>query len=203
MIQAVIFDLGGVFIEDPSAGMIKYYANCLQVNRESLIEVLNKLWDAWLRGSFSEQELWKQVTTDLKIQSPLCDSLWLDGFKQAHRERPEMFLLLKQLKRQGYTTALLSNIETPLVSYFKQHPYEDIDRCFYSCEMGLRKPEKGIYEKTLQGLECRPEAAVFIDDRRENVDAATHLGIPSILFRTCNDLKEQLLRYHIFVESTG
>ena len=85
----------------------------------------------------------------------------------------------------------------PLVNYFKQRPYEDIDQCFYSCEMGLRKPEKGIYEKTLQGLECRTEGAVFIDDRRENVDAAARLGIPSILFRTCDDLKEQLLRYDI------
>ncbi len=197
VIQTVIFDLGGVFVEDPSAGMITYYANYFQVNREALLEALNKHWDAWHKGSLSEQELWKQVTTDLPIQNPPYDSLWLDGFKQAHREKPEMLLLLKQLKYQGYTTALLSNIEAPLVSYFKQHPFEDIDRCFFSCEMGLRKPEKGIYEQILQELECQPKAAVFIDDREENVEAATQLGIPSILFRTRDALREQLLRYSI------
>jgi putative hydrolase of the HAD superfamily len=197
VIQTVIFDLGGVLIEDPSAGMIVYYANYFQVNREVLLEALNMHWDAWHKGSLSEQELWKHVTTDLHIQNPPYDSLWLDGFKQVHREKPAMLLLLKQLKHQGYTTALLSNTEAPVMSYFKQHPFEDIDHSFFSCEMGLRKPERGIYEKALQGLGCQPEAAVFIDDRKENVEAATRLGIPSIVFRTCEALREQLLRYQI------
>lgn len=197
MIQAVIFDLGGVFIDDPSADMVKYCANYLQVDPISLRNALNKYWDAWHKGSISEEELWQRVTTDLQIQYPSCDSLWLDSFKQARREKPEMFFLLKQIKRQGYTTALLSNTEIPLVSYYKQHPYEDIDRCFFSCEMGLSKPEQEIYEKVLQELACSPEAVIFIDDRKENVDAATSLGIPGILFRNCDDLKKQLLRYSI------
>lgn len=197
MIQTVIFDMGGVFIEEPSAGMVKYCANYFQVDHISLRDALRKHWDSWHKGSISEEELWQRVTTDLQIQRSSYTSLWLDGFKQAYQERPEMFLLLKQLKRQGYTTVLLSNTEVPIVSYYKQHPYEDMDRCFFSCEMGLSKPEQGIYEKVLQELACRPEAAVFIDDRQENVDAATYLGIPSILFRTCDDLKKQLLRYSI------
>ena len=197
MIQAVIFDLGGVLIEDPSTEMIRYYANYLQINRESLLAALNKHWDAWHKGSLSEQEVWKQVSANLNVQNKIFDSLWLDGFKRAYKEKPEMFVLLKQLKHQGYTTALLSNIEAPLVSYLKQHLFEDIDRCFYSCEMGMRKPEKSIYVKTLQGLACQPEAAVFIDDRRENVNTAASLGIPSILFRNCEDLKKQLSRYRI------
>jgi putative hydrolase of the HAD superfamily len=197
VIQTVIFDLGGVLIEDPSAGMVAYYANYLQVNREVLLEALNTHWDAWHKGSLSEEELWKHVTSDLHIQNPPYDSLWLDGFKQAHRVKPEMLLLLKQLKHQGYTTALLSNTEVPVMSYFKQHPFEDIDYSFFSCEMGLRKPERGIYEKALQGLGCQPEAAVFIDDRTDNVEAARRLGIRSIVFRAYDDLRKQLLRYQI------
>ena len=197
VIQTVIFDLGGVFVEDPSAGLISYCANYFQVDREALLEALNTHWGAWHKGSLSEQEIWKHVTTDLPIQNPPYDSLWLDGFKQAHREKPDMFLLLKQLKFKGYTTALLSNIEAPLVSYFKQHPFKDIDHCFFSCEMGLRKPEKDIYARILQELECQPEAAVFVDDREENVEVATQVGIPSILFRSCDALREQLLRYSI------
>jgi putative hydrolase of the HAD superfamily len=199
VIQTVIFDLGGVLIEDPSAGMITYYANYFHVNRDSFSEALRKYWDAWHKGNLSEQELWEHVTTDLQIHNQPYDSLWLDGFKQAYREKPEMLLLLKQLKHLGFTTALLSNIEAPLESYIRKYPFEDIDRYFLSCEMGLRKPEVGIYELTLQGLECQPGAVVFIDDRSENVEAAKHLGIPSILFRTCDDLKEHLLRFQIIL----
>jgi putative hydrolase of the HAD superfamily len=199
VIQTVIFDLGGVLIEDPSAGIITYCANYFHVNRDSLSEALRKYWDAWQKGILSEQELWEHVTTEVQIHNPPYNSPWRDGFKQAYREKPEMLLLLKQLKQQGFTTALLSNIEAPLVSYFKQYPLEDIDRYFFSCEMGLRKPEMGIYALALQGLECQPGDVVFIDDRSENVEAAIYLGIPSILFRTCVALKEQLLRLQIIL----
>lgn len=197
MIQTIIFDLGGVFIDDPAADMVIYYAQYLQSGRELLVEALNKHWHMWHRGQISEQDLWTHVTADLNIQCPTCASLWLGGFKQAYKEKLEMFALLKQLKHKGYTTALLSNIETPLVNYLKLSPYEHIDRYFYSCEMGMRKPEKRIYEKVLEELECRPEAAIFIDDRRENVDAAVSLGLPAILFRNCDDLKNQLRHHHI------
>lgn len=197
MIQTVIFDLGGVLIEDPSASMLTHFANYFQVSREVLQEALKRHWDAWHKGQLSEQALWKQVTADLHIQNPAYNSLWFDGFRQGCRENPEMFLLLKQLKSLGYTTALLSNTETPLIDHFKQRLLADIDHYFFSCEMGLRKPEQAIYEKMLQALECRPEAVVFIDDRRENIEAAASLGIPGIVFDSCAALREQLLPYQI------
>ncbi len=152
---------------------------------------------AWHKGHLSEQEVWEQVTAVLKLQPSQCDSLWLDGFKRAYHEKPKMLALLERLKCQGYTTALLSNIEAPLANYFKQHPFKHIDHCFYSCDLGMRKPEKGIYQRVLQELSCRPETVMFIDDRGENVKAAISLGITGVLFRDCDDLKEQLLHYHI------
>ncbi|QBD76833.1 HAD family phosphatase [Ktedonosporobacter rubrisoli] len=197
MIQTVIFDLGGVFIEEPAAGMLKYYASFLQVDGEVLSEALRKYWDVWHKGKISEAELWGMVTTELQIPCPDCESLWLDGFKQTYRERPEMFALLKQVKRQGYTTALLSNIEAPLVQHLRQSPFEDIDSYFFSCELGLSKPEPAIYQKVLQELSCAPEVAIFIDDRRANVEAASRLGIHGIVFRSYDDLREQLQPYQI------
>ncbi|HEU5376643.1 MAG TPA: hypothetical protein VFV38_14500, partial [Ktedonobacteraceae bacterium] len=134
MIQTLIFDLGGVLIEDPSTAILAYCADYLRVDGERIVEALRTFWHPWHRGTILEREIWEQVATDLGIPCPQCTSLWLDGFMQVHRERPEMLLLLKQLKRQGYTTALLSNIEMPLANYFKQHPFADIDHCFYSCE---------------------------------------------------------------------
>ncbi|HEY1348579.1 MAG TPA: HAD-IA family hydrolase [Ktedonobacteraceae bacterium] len=196
MIHTVMFDLGGVLIEDPSASMVTYFANYFQVNREVLQEALQKHWDAWHRGDLSEQDLWTQATADLHIQNPPYDSLWLDGFRRGWRENREMFLLLKQLKARGYSTILLSNTETPLTAYFKQC-LPDIDRYFFSCEMGLRKPEPAIYEKVLHEMECQPEAVLFIDDRPENIEAAAALGIAGLVFRSCAALREQLPHYRI------
>lgn len=197
MIHTVMFDLGGVLIEDPSASMVTAFANYFQVDRKTLHKALQKHWDAWHKGFLSEQALWAQATADLHIQNPPYDSLWLDGFRQGCRENPEMLLLLKQLKSLGYSTVLLSNTETSLTAYFKQRLHADIDRYFFSCEMGLRKPEPAIYEKVLHELECQPETVLFIDDRPENIEAAAALGIPGLVFRSYDALREQLAHYQI------
>lgn len=197
MIQTVIFDLGGVLIEDPSTSMLTYFANYFQVSTQALREALQPYWNDWQKGLLSEETLWRLVTADLPLAQPPYTSLWFDGLQQGYRENQETLLLLKQLKSRGYTTALLSNTETPLAAYFKQRLGADIDRYFLSCEMGLRKPERAMYETVLQALACQRETMVFIDDRSENVEAAALLGIPGIVFRSCADLREHLPRYQV------
>jgi putative hydrolase of the HAD superfamily len=192
MIQTVIFDLGGVLIEDPSIGMVSHFAHYFQVDREALLEALKKYWSVWQQGELSEHAFWQEVTADLHIHNPPYISLWFDGFQHECREQPEVFLLLKHLKARGYTTALLSNTETPVTDYFRQRLQTDIDHFFYSCEMGMRKPERAIYEKVMQELKCPPETVVFIDDRKANVEAAVHLGMQGIVFHSSDDLKKQL-----------
>lgn len=197
MIQTIIFDLGGVLIEDPSIGMVTYFANYFQVDREVLLEALKKHWTAWQKGELPEETFWQKVTADLPLQNPPYISLWLDGFQHECREYPEVFALLKHLKARGYTTALLSNTEMPVTGYFRQRLHTDIDHFFYSCEMGMRKPERVIYEKVLQELECPPETVVFIDDRSANIEAARHLGIAGIVFESSDDVKKQLRLHQI------
>jgi len=197
VIQTILFDLGGVLIEDPSIGMVTYFANYFQVDRELLLEALKKNWSAWQKGELSEQSFWQKVTADLHPQNPPYISLWFDGFQHECREQPEVFALLTHLKAQGYTTALLSNTEMPVTGYFRQRLQADIDHFFYSCEMGMRKPERIIYEKVIQELECLPETVVFIDDRSANIEAARHLGIAGIVFESTDDLKQQLRLHQI------
>jgi len=197
VIKAIIFDLGGVLLQDPSADMIRYYTNRLQVNREPFVEALNKLRDAWHKGHITERRAWEQLTTDLKISSVPEESLWLKGWLHGYKENPGMFALVKQLKQQGYMIALLSNTEPPIMNYLKQKPFEDIDLYLCSCEVGAIKPEQAIYETMLQRLGVQPQEAVFIDDLAENVEGAMRLGIPSILFCGSEDLKKQFRRLGI------
>jgi putative hydrolase of the HAD superfamily len=50
-----------------------------------------------------------------------------------------------------------------------------------SSEVGLRTPDPRIYELTCERLGVDPEAAVFLDDNLENVEAAGALGIETVL----------------------
>ncbi len=51
--------------------------------------------------------------------------------------------------------------------------------------MGMRKPERRIYELTLQRLGVQGPEAVFLDDIGQNLKGAAQLGIRGIKVRAC------------------
>lgn len=57
---------------------------------------------------------------------------------------------------------------------------EVVDSGFYSCEVGVAKPEVGFFEAILGRLGARPEQVAFVDDSAANVETARGLGIAAI-----------------------
>jgi putative hydrolase of the HAD superfamily len=57
----------------------------------------------------------------------------------------------------------------------------------------MAKPDPAIYLHTLQRLGTRPDEALFIDDKRLNVDAAIALGMKSVQFSTIDRLRTDLV----------
>ncbi len=51
-----------------------------------------------------------------------------------------------------------------------------------SGDVGLRKPNKEIYELLLRQIGASPEDVIFVDDSPANVVAAMETGIHGILF---------------------
>ena len=192
MIKAIIFDLGGVLLEDPQPGMIVHYSKNLNVTKEKFLEVFAQYEADWQKGKFSEEQFWDRITTCLHRTKPQVESLWLDGILSVYKEKKEVFDLIKKLKQYGYTIALLTNTEIPVMNYIKKLKWEDFDLFIYSCEVGMRKPERKIYELALQKLKIQPGEAVFIDDKQENINAAEEVGIHGIVFENANQLSEQL-----------
>jgi epoxide hydrolase-like predicted phosphatase len=60
--------------------------------------------------------------------------------------------------------------------------------------VGCRKPERRIYELTLDRLGVRAEAAAFVDDIEVNCTAARELGIAAVWFRSNDQAIEDLER---------
>ena len=63
---------------------------------------------------------------------------------------------------------------------------------FTSCYVGLRKPDRKIYQIALDVLRSDPEETVFIDDRVENVAAAAALGLHAVRYEGSAKLAAQL-----------
>ncbi|HEX3986113.1 MAG TPA: HAD family phosphatase [Acidobacteriaceae bacterium] len=74
---------------------------------------------------------------------------------------------------------------------------------FTSCYLGVRKPDRRIYQIALDVLQCDPEEAIFVDDRPENVSAAVSLGMHGIRYVGSAQLADELTRLGVALERNG
>ena len=192
MIEAVIFDWGGVLIKHPKASLIAYFSNSLGVNEEAYNPMYEKFLPEFEKGMISEDTWWENVCSELGVKKPNNQSLWWEAFRHSYDPIEEMFSLASHLKEREFKVALLSNSELPSMRYFYEQQYDMFDVTVFSCAERMRKPEKRIYEVTLKRLGVQANEAIFIDDKQENINAAKELGIYGILFVNPDQVKKEL-----------
>lgn len=55
-------------------------------------------------------------------------------------------------------------------------------REFYSCHLGVAKPDIAFFERVLHALDLRGGKVLFLDDRQENVEAARRAGLAAAVY---------------------
>lgn len=95
---------------------------------------------------------------------------------------PAMCDLMRTLRGAGIRTCLLSN-SWGNNAYPRELFPELFDAWIISAEVGIRKPEEGIFLHAAAQLGLPPRQCVFIDDVKANVDAATALGMAGVHHR--------------------
>ena len=100
---------------------------------------------------------------------------------------------VRELRAEGYRTAILTNNVKEWGKYWKQSiPLDLFDLVVDSCDVGLRKPDPAIFRLTCDRLGIAPEAAVFLDDTRRHVETARSIGLHAILVRDPLDALAEL-----------
>ncbi len=186
-IKAVIFDWGGVLIDNPTPALVAYCSATLGVPAARFAEVRETHYPPFLRGQISEEEFWRRACGDLQVSPPRVPSLWGEAFRRAYVPRPEMFDMVALLKGNRFRTALLSNAEEPAARYCRELNYPMFDVFTFSCMERTVKPEREIYELTLKRLDVAPAEALLIDDDEEALNGAWDVGIRALLFTSAED----------------
>ena len=192
-IESVIFDWGGVLIDDPRPGLLRYCSEAFGVPLEDYTPVHDLFLDEFHKGMISEERFWQQITGKLGKSMPSARSQWYEAFRSAYVPKQEMFRLASSLHDKGYKTALLSNTELPAVDFFYERDYDMFDVHVFSCVEGIMKPERRIYEITLERLDSKPGQAVFIDDRQDYIQGAKEVGLNAVLFQSIDQVKGELV----------
>ena len=107
---------------------------------------------------------------------------WNSCLKTIPQERLDMILRLRQ---QGFRTYLLSNTNDLHWQYVLEHCLSEegrtaddlFDGVFLSHEVHLVKPDAAIYRHVIQQIGLPAEQCLFIDDAKENAEAACREGI--------------------------
>jgi putative hydrolase of the HAD superfamily len=106
-------------------------------------------------------------------------------FDALHPNEP-MIDLMREVKEQGHRTALLTNNVREWEPLWRTMlPVDEIFEVVVdSGFVGCRKPDREIYELTLERLGgTDPKQCLFIDDTNVNCDAARELGMSAVHYR--------------------
>jgi epoxide hydrolase-like predicted phosphatase len=113
----------------------------------------------------------------------------LDAYQQFTRDMPlgihwPVVHRIRRLRGDGLKVGLLTNNVKEFGSAWRAtFPVDDLfDVVVDSSEVGLRKPDPRIYLLTCERLGVLPAASVFVDDNRDNVEAARAVGIEAVHF---------------------
>ena len=89
---------------------------------------------------------------------------------------------LEAVRARGYRTGLISDCseETPL--HWERTPFAPLfEVAVFSCEVGMLKPDPGIYAIACERLSVEPGACLYIGDREEELVGARDAGMRAIM----------------------
>ena len=98
----------------------------------------------------------------------------------------ELFAFMRTLHERGYRMAVLTNNVREWEPLWRSMlPVDEIFELVVDSGFeGVRKPDRRIYEVTLDRLGVAAEATLFVDDMEINCDAARELGMQAVWFRS-------------------
>lgn len=136
----------------------------------------------------SAADYWRRVVTAARAAAPLAPgdvaALIASDAASWSVYHDEVWALAARFRAAGGRTALLSNSGPEVMARVRaEHPLEArFDVVVISCEVGLAKPDPRIFRLCLERLGLPAGAALFVDDRADNVEAAAGVGLQTLRF---------------------
>lgn len=192
-VKAIVFDFGGVIAKTDRQKVGEFIARSLNISQEEAMQSLEGLKENAFNDGI-ENDYWLCYA---KSKGKKLPNDWLkqlnDVRLNALQEIPGMVDLVKSLKKQGYQTALLSNVRKSQAQIKRKLGFYDLFHpTILSYEVGMRKPDPKVYHLILDKLNLPPQAVIFVDNKPENIAAAKSLEIDAILFQNPSQLIEAL-----------
>lgn len=194
--DAVVFDFGGVIIT-PLTIKIEQLADRHGVGALELLEVLLGPRHSTHDHPWHRAERGEVAVADLQtLVEPIASASGIDLagdemeilFEPDYRYNGAVLDRITRLRADGYLTALLTNS----VKEYRERLERELDLTLFdvvvdSSEVGARKPEPAIYERTTAALGVAADRVLYLDDFDQNLGPAEAAGWTVIHVTTPDD----------------
>ena len=192
----IVFDLGRVvFAQDPAKSTEHYKQFFSYVSQSPMPQ----FWVDYDLGVSSLDRVAEELAEYRGVETSYARDMISQAVGRQETIAPTA-ALIRDLKAAGYKLYVLSNMSREFIDFLRtKEVYSYFDGDVVSCEVGVVKPMPQIYDILLDRFALAPSETLFIDDRKENVEAAEAKGINAFHFdrndyeNSCVKLREMLL----------
>lgn len=200
-IKNVIFDLGGVIINLDAQKTIHTFNRLTDRPFEKWYSQNNQsdLFDSFDKGLISENDFFNSLKKELnyKGENELLLQAWNAMLLDVPQKRLDVLITMKH----NYNTFLLSNTCEPHIKAFEYNLHKEygiknfndyFDKVYYSCRIGMRKPDSEIFNFVLEENNLVASETIFIDDSPQHVIGAGNCGINAFLLEKNKEIHDLL-----------
>ncbi len=195
MINTIIFDMGNVLI---NFRWRQFYADMgltgERFDRMANATVQNPIWNEFDRGDYTDEMMLEGFIKNDPGLEPEIRVMMGERFTEFLEKFDYTDEWIDYYKSRGYKIYILSNFSRKAFTDCseKLDYVQKADGAVISYKVGLIKPDPAIYRLLLDTYDINPQEAVFIDDNKENIEAAKQFGLSTILFTSREEADKQL-----------
>jgi putative hydrolase of the HAD superfamily len=187
-VRTLLLDFGNVIAYFDHRRATRRLAALPGVSRPEL-DIYHRIFESGLESDFDAGRMTaaaflsrlREITGGSASDAELADA-WTGIFWP----NSAMDVLLPRLKTARLRLVLASNTNALHAERFLEQfaaPLAAFDDLVLSFEIHARKPERRFFEVCLERAQASADECLFVDDKREYVEAARGLGIPSTVYR--------------------
>lgn len=206
-IKAIVFDIGDVLAlskqplkkyknRNHHLGIHESIAKKLNISLDQYFDSIDTTYAKSIEGKISKKEVLKILSKNLNVSKKELIKIYSLAYTQEFKENKELLKRAFKLKKLGYKIAVLSDQwHLSKEALMPKKIYKKFDEVVVSCDVGIRKPDKRIYQLAVKKLKLAPQKILFIDNQQWNIIPAKKMGMKTILFKNNKQLfKEKIWR---------
>ncbi|HRS53686.1 MAG TPA: HAD family phosphatase [Bacteroidales bacterium] len=189
-IKNIIFDLGAVVLDIDFEKTINAFKKLGIKDFENIFTKAkqDKIFDEFERGELSDSQFREALRT--LVGANLSEQQIDDAWNAIIIDFREEYIDLLRKVKNNYYTFLLSNTNSIHFKVYnnllKKYGILDISELFHkvylSYKIGMRKPERRIFQYLIEDSNLNPSETLYIDDTYSYLCEAKSLGINTVHF---------------------